>query len=392
MSFCANCGKSFGEGTQFCTACGSPVGAAATAAAAPPTLPDQAATQVMPPGADQTPTQVLPPTAGMAPGVTQIMPAGMVPRPVAPPAGPAGPPRFTPGYPPAGPPPMGYGMPTPPGGSSKKRLWIALGGAVAAIAVIAILVIVLNPFGCGGGKFEGNWWALDDSGGLIIGGGQQVWIVEPDGTKYGPLDGKVKGDTLQFKLSDAVIKSLPTDAQDQAAALAMVSFEAKFDKKTGHLFVTTSLAGDAGGLGSAFEPQTTEFKKIDVLPTQAPSETPSVFPTVSETPSTSPMPTDSGTPSTSPTPTVDPAKDSEVRTGADAIVAGIDASFADLGTYPANGTVIAGGALEGYLPSASWPVNPYTAAPMASGAGFGNYTYTLNADGSDYQQIGRAHV
>jgi len=388
MAFCANCGKAFSEGTQFCTACGSPVGAAPSQAAPPQAPADQAATQVVPPGADQAATQVLPPVPASAPDATQIMPPGMVPPPGIPPAGPAAA-QSPPGYPPARPLPVGYGTPAPPGGGSKKKLWIGLASGAAAIALIVILVFVLNPFGCGGGEFEGNWWALDDSGGLIIDDSQQVWIVEDDGTQYGPLDGTIKGDTLEFKLSDEVIKGLPTDLQEQASALAMVSFEAKFDKKSGHLFVTTKLNGDAGGLSAGFESQTTEFKKVDVLPTQAPSETPSATPPASETPSPSPTSTatDSGSPSASPTPTVDPAKDNQVRAGADTIVTGIDASFADLAAYPAAGTVVPGGALEAYLPAASWPVNPYTAVPMTSGAGFGNYTYTLNADGSDYQLL-----
>jgi hypothetical protein len=389
MAFCANCGRAFTEGTQFCTACGSPVGAAPSQAAPPQASADQAATQVVPPGADQAATQVLLPAPAAAPDATLIMPPGMVPPPGLPATGPPAAAQNPPRYPPAGPPPVGYGMSGPPSGGSKKKLWIGLASAGAAIALIVILIVVLNPFGCGGGQFEGNWWALDDSGGLIIDGSQQVWIVEDDGTKYGPLDGTVKGDTLEFKLSDEVIQGLPSDLQEQASALAMVSFEAKFDKKSGHLFVTTKLNGDVGGLDSGFEPQTTEFKKVDVLPTQAPSETPSATPTISESPSPSPTPTptDSGSPSASPTPTVDPAKDAQVRSGADTIVVGIAASFADLGVYPAGGSVVPGGSLEDYLPATTWPVNPYTAAPMTSGAGFGNYTYTLNADGSDYQLL-----
>jgi hypothetical protein len=126
----------------------------------------------------------------------------------------------------------------------------------------------------------------------------------------------------------------------------------------------------------------------DGSPAPAPSETSSVSPTTAATPS--PTPTGTGSPSPSPTPTIDPAKDAQVRSGADAIAAAIARYSAYSHVYPATGTVVPGGSLEEFLPTASWPVNPYTQTPMTGGGGFGDFTYTLNADGSGYQLL--AHL
>lgn len=123
----------------------------------------------------------------------------------------------------------------------------------------------------------------------------------------------------------------------------------------------------------------------DKSPSANPDVTPGSSPAVTESPSQTP--TGSSSPSASPTPTVDPARDAEVRSGADAIVKGIDAYFASMGVYPPNSTIVPGGSLEDYLPTSAWPANPYTGAAMNSGGGFGNFTYTLNVDGSDYQLL-----
>lgn len=381
MSTCANCGQALPEGTAFCAACGAPAGAAARTAG-PPTPADQAATQVLPPGADQMPTGVLPVPG---PAATQVMPPGAAPLSG---AGAPGSPASPPSSPPPGVPPVGFATPPPAAGGSHKKLWIAIAAAVAGILLVVAVLWALGVFGGGNDEFVGNWWALDDSGGLVIQSDLAVWIVDEDGTKAGPMQGEIDDDMLKFTLSDAALESL-TDG-DEATVLALkgkIAFEAAYSDDTGHLSVTTMVTGDVGDFADGFAPATTEFKRVTTLPTTVASASPSPTPTATISPSPSPSPSPTATSTGVPTPTTSPTggsafNDERVMRGADAIATAIDAYTLDNGAAPASGTVAPGGALETYLPAASWPVNPYTDAPMSEGSGLGSFTYVANADGS----------
>jgi len=369
MSFCINCGSALTEGTRFCAACGSPIGADSGDQPQPPA--DQAATQVTPPGPDQAATQVMPP---QGPAATQAMAgvggpvAGM--PPVAPPVGP---PLAPSGLGPGGGQPFGYGG-QPPAGASRKKLWIGLGIAAAVIAIVLIVWLV-NPFNSGGDKFVGSWAPVDDSGGgLVIDDGPDVWFVDPSGTRYGPMNGKVKGDTLSFEMSPDMAEQMGDETGLSAALVP--KFEARYDDKSGHLFLTMSAAG--------MEADQIELKKVESLETSSPSPTPSETETPSPTPTVTVTETPSPTSSPSPTDTAGPDafKDNQVRNGADVIADAIDDYTTDNTALPPTPLGPGGGSLDAYLPAGSWPENPFTETPMTEGSGWGDFDYNDNGDGS----------
>ena len=80
-----------------------------------------------------------------------------------------------------------------------------------------------------------------------------------------------------------------------------------------------------------------------------------------------------------PMPAVNSANDTAVTAGVRSIRLGVEAYAAENQKYPASATRALVGQYVG-----SWPKNPWTGADMTSGAGKGDFTYTLNADGSDY--------
>ena len=426
MPTCAICGHSLSPGTAFCPACGAPTATRASSAG------DESLTQVLTPGAGsvttpgapqdasglpardasglpapdspasaaEAPTEVLPP---VAPSATQVMPRGAMTPPVAPSPPP---PASSPGsVPPPGGSRGGDGFwgepPRRPGGASSGRsrtIWIVVAVVLACVAVAAALW-ALGVFGDAAEEFVGDWWALDDSGGLVIDDDLTVWVVTPDGDRAGPMPGTLDDDVLTFTLSDAALEMLADgDTSVVIAFRGKVVVSATYDDTSGHLEAETRITGDVGKFAGAIDPSTTTYKRVDTLPTAAPTPTRSATPTVSvsPTPSGSPSPTGSGSPSpsASPSATGNPLDDQQVRDGADLIADAIAAYISANGAAPATGSVVPGGALEPHLPAASWPVNPYTDAPMTEGGGIGDYSYvgsdagfTLTAhlgDGTDY--------
>jgi len=80
------------------------------------------------------------------------------------------------------------------------------------------------------------------------------------------------------------------------------------------------------------------------------------------------------------------ASDAVVRAGVHTIRTGIEAYAVDHnGIYPAADEVNGVG-LSRYI--ASWPTNPYTDLPMASGGGAGNFDYQWGAGGATYRIVG----
>ena len=92
------------------------------------------------------------------------------------------------------------------------------------------------------------------------------------------------------------------------------------------------------------------------------------------------MATCGGSPALSlPTPAVGAANDTAVTAGVRSIRIGVEAYAAENQKYPASATRALVGQYVG-----TWPKNPWTGADMTSGTGKGDFTYTRNADGSDY--------
>jgi type IV pilus assembly protein PilA len=81
------------------------------------------------------------------------------------------------------------------------------------------------------------------------------------------------------------------------------------------------------------------------------------------------------------------AKNAAVKGGTHEIELGIGSWAVDNNdTYPPAVEVAQGGEVGTQVDN--WPHNPWTSAPMASGAGHGDYTYTLAAGGSSFSLAG----
>jgi hypothetical protein len=212
------------------------------------------------------------------------------------------------------------------------------------------------------------------AGGRRAEGFARGFFVDPSGTRYGPMSGKVKGDTLSFEMSPDMAEQMGDETGLSAALVP--KFEARYDDKSGHLFLTMSAAG--------MEADQIELKKVDSLETSSPSPTPSETETPSPTPTVTVTETPSPTSSPSPTDTAGPDafKDNQVRNGADVIADAIDDYTTDNTALPPTPLGPGGGSLDAYLPAGSWPENPFTETPMTEGSGWGDFDYNDNGDGS----------